>query len=71
MHESTLILTLTGSLAAALVLGYVTERLGLSPIVGYLLAGFIVGGIVFAAWGVRELREQRREAPLATELPLS
>jgi len=43
MHESTLILTLTGSLAAALVLGYVTERLGLSPIVGYLLAGFIVG----------------------------
>src|SRR5881296_4410562 len=43
MHESTLILTLTGSLAAALVLGYLTERLGLSPIVGYLLAGFIVG----------------------------
>ena len=36
-----------------------------------VLAGFIAGGIVFAAWGVRELREQRREAPLATELPLS
>src|SRR5512134_3377319 len=43
MHESTLILTLTGSLAAALVLGFVTQRLGLSPIVGYLLAGLIVG----------------------------
>src|SRR5438046_9951101 len=43
MHESTLILTLTGRLAAAMVLGYGTERLGLSPIVGYLLAGFIVG----------------------------
>src|SRR5262245_34766947 len=43
MHESTLILTLTGSLAAALVLGYVTRRIGLSPIVGYLLAGIIVG----------------------------
>src|SRR3954453_9507719 len=38
-----LILTLTGSLAAALALGYVTQRLGLSPIVGYLLAGVAVG----------------------------
>jgi len=36
-----------------------------------VLAGFIAGGIVLAAWGIRELREQRREAPLATELPLS
>jgi CPA2 family monovalent cation:H+ antiporter-2 len=43
MHNLDLILTLTGSLGAALVLGYVTERLGLSPIVGYLLAGTLVG----------------------------
>src|ERR1044071_1678385 len=43
MHDLDLILTLTGSLAAALVCGYVTLRLGLSPIVGYLLAGFVVG----------------------------
>jgi len=43
MHESTLILTLTASLAAALVLGFITQRIGLSPIVGYLLAGVIVG----------------------------
>jgi K+:H+ antiporter len=43
MHESVLILTLTFSLAAALALGYVTQRLRLSPIVGYLLAGLIVG----------------------------
>jgi CPA2 family monovalent cation:H+ antiporter-2 len=43
MHESSLILTLTGSLAAALALGYVTQRLRLSPIVGYLLAGLLVG----------------------------
>jgi len=43
MHESALILTLTGSLAAALTLGYVTQRLRLSPIIGYLLAGLIVG----------------------------
>jgi CPA2 family monovalent cation:H+ antiporter-2 len=43
MHEIDLILTLTGGLAAALVCGYLTLRLGLSPIVGYLLAGFLVG----------------------------
>ena len=43
MHEFDLILTLTGGLAAALICGYVTFRLGLSPIVGYLIAGFVVG----------------------------
>src|SRR5215471_14773401 len=43
MHSVELILTMTGGLAAALVLGYVTQRLGLSPIVGYLLGGTIVG----------------------------
>ncbi len=43
MHDLDLILTLTGGLAAALVGGYITFRLGLSPIVGYLLAGFAVG----------------------------
>ena len=34
MHGYDLILTLTGGVSAALVLGYVTQRLGLSPIVG-------------------------------------
>jgi len=43
MHGLDLILTLTGGLAAALLLGYCTQRLGLSPIVGYLLAGVVVG----------------------------
>jgi CPA2 family monovalent cation:H+ antiporter-2 len=43
MVESALLLTLTVSLAAAWALGFVTQRLGLSPIVGYLLAGLIVG----------------------------
>src|SRR5262245_9494312 len=42
MHYA-LILTVTGGLGAALILGYVTQRVGLSPIVGYLLAGAIVG----------------------------
>src|SRR5215813_12637672 len=43
MHSLDLLLTLTGGLAGALVLGYVTQRIGLSPIVGYLLAGVLVG----------------------------
>ena len=42
-HDSDLILTLTGGLAAALVCGYLTHRMRLSPIVGYLLAGVLVG----------------------------
>jgi CPA2 family monovalent cation:H+ antiporter-2 len=43
MHSLDLILTLTGGLSAALGAGYLTHRLGLSPIVGYLLAGVVVG----------------------------
>jgi CPA2 family monovalent cation:H+ antiporter-2 len=44
MHDNfALILTLTGAFTAALILGYATYRVGLSPIVGYLLAGIVVG----------------------------
>lgn len=43
MHNIDLILTLTGGFIAALAFGYVTQRIGLSPIVGYLLAGIAVG----------------------------
>ena len=43
MHSFDLILTLTGGFAGALAFGYLTQRLGLSPIVGYLLAGVSVG----------------------------
>jgi CPA2 family monovalent cation:H+ antiporter-2 len=43
VHEFPLILTLTVALTAALVLGFITHRLSLSPIVGYLLAGVAVG----------------------------
>ena len=42
MHNIDLILTLTGGFIAALVLGYLTQRIGLSPIVGYLLAGVVL-----------------------------
>lgn len=43
MHNIDLILTLTGGFIAALAFGYLTQRIGLSPIVGYLLAGVTVG----------------------------
>jgi CPA2 family monovalent cation:H+ antiporter-2 len=43
MHDLDLILTLTSGMAAALAMGFVTHKLGLSPIVGYLLAGILVG----------------------------
>ena len=43
MPEMELILTLAGGLSAALVFGYLTQRLGLSPLVGYLLAGVVIG----------------------------
>src|SRR4051812_39700455 len=38
-----LIVTLTSGLTAALFFGYLTQRLGLSPILGYLVAGVAVG----------------------------
>ena len=43
MHDVDLILTLAGGLSAALAFGAITHRLRLSPIVGYLLAGVVVG----------------------------
>jgi monovalent cation:H+ antiporter-2, CPA2 family len=43
VHNLDLIFTLTAGLGVALVLGFITQRIGLSPIVGYLLAGTIVG----------------------------
>jgi CPA2 family monovalent cation:H+ antiporter-2 len=43
MPETGLILTLAGGLGAALVGGYLTQRMGLSPIVGYLMAGVLIG----------------------------
>lgn len=42
-HEINLILMLAGGLTAALALGFTTQKLHLSPLVGYLLAGILVG----------------------------
>jgi CPA2 family monovalent cation:H+ antiporter-2 len=43
MHDLSVIIMLTGALAVALVMGWITQRLGLSTLVGYILAGIIVG----------------------------
>jgi CPA2 family monovalent cation:H+ antiporter-2 len=43
MHNIGLLVNLSACLVAALVLGLITERLRLSPIVGYLLAGILLG----------------------------
>ena len=43
MHDFSVLMTLAGGLAFALVLGYVAHRVRLSPIVGYLLAGVALG----------------------------
>src|SRR4051812_1072473 len=42
-HDLDLVFTLTGGLTAALLFGLAAQRLRLSPIVGYLLAGIVVG----------------------------
>jgi len=43
MHDLPILNTIAAGFAAAWVLGLLTQRLGLSPIVGYLLAGVVIG----------------------------
>ena len=42
-HDVTLITTIAAALGLALVMGYLATRLGAPPIVGYLVAGIILG----------------------------
>ena len=61
MHGYDLILTITAGLGAALFFGFITQRIGLSPIVGYLMAGTLLGpntpGIVVDAGLAEQLAE--------------
>lgn len=43
MHDISLITTIAFGLTAALIFGLIAKRFGLSPIVGYLLGGLMVG----------------------------
>ncbi|MCW1915224.1 cation:proton antiporter [Luteolibacter sp. GHJ8] len=56
MHD--LILTFTGGLGAAVLLGFISHRMGLSPIVGYLLAGIVVSPHTPGFVADRHLAEQ-------------
>lgn len=42
-HNLPLLTTIAAAFAAAWILGLITQRLGLSPIVGYLVAGVVIG----------------------------
>ncbi len=62
MHgDYRILFTLTAGLTAALVLGFITQRLRLSPILGYLLAGILLGpatpGIVVDGAAAQEFAE--------------
>jgi monovalent cation:H+ antiporter-2, CPA2 family len=42
-HDTPLITTMAAAFAAAWILGVLAQKLRLSPIVGYLLAGVLIG----------------------------
>jgi len=60
-HDLDLILLLAGGLTAAWLFGFLSHRLGLSPIVGYLLAGIAVGPFTPGFVADRALAEQCAE----------
>jgi CPA2 family monovalent cation:H+ antiporter-2 len=60
-HHLDLIMLLAVGFTAALALGYVTHRLGWSAIVGYLIAGVLVGPHTPGFVGNRQLAEQLAE----------
>jgi CPA2 family monovalent cation:H+ antiporter-2 len=61
MHDLATLLTLAGGLAGALLLGYAANRLSLSPIVGYLMAGILVGPFTPGFVADREIAQQFAE----------
>jgi CPA2 family monovalent cation:H+ antiporter-2 len=56
-----LLTTIAAAFAAAWVLGLITQRLGLSPIVGYLLAGVVIGPYTPGFTGDEHLAQQLAE----------
>ncbi len=61
MHTSELLVTLGVALSVALVFGYLTQRLGLSPIVGYLIGGVVIGPNTPGFTADRQIAEQLAE----------
>ncbi|HEY1108546.1 MAG TPA: cation:proton antiporter, partial [Opitutaceae bacterium] len=61
MHDISLITTIAFGLTAALICGLIVKRIGLSPIVGYLAAGVILGPYTPGFVGNVELAKQLAE----------
>ncbi|WP_224956597.1 cation:proton antiporter [Geomonas subterranea] len=61
MHDLSLIMTVTGGFVAALCFGYLAHRIGLSSIVGFLLAGIAVGPYTPGFVADRHMAEQFAE----------
>jgi CPA2 family monovalent cation:H+ antiporter-2 len=61
MHNIDLLVTLTGGLTAALALGFLALKLRLPPIVGYLVAGLLIGPHTPGFVANRVLAEQLAE----------
>ncbi len=61
MHDIAILMTFAGGLAGALILGFAAHRLKLSPIVGYLLAGVMVGPFTPGFVANRAVAEQFAE----------
>lgn len=61
MHDISLITTIALALSAALVFGLLAKRLGLSPIVGYLIAGVLIGPYTPGVVGDVKLAQQLAE----------
>lgn len=61
MHDLPLLTTIAGGFFTAWVLGLITQKIGLSPIVGYLLAGIVVGPFTPGFVGDKDLAHQLAE----------
>jgi len=61
MHDISLITTIALALSAALVFGLIAKRFGLSPIVGYLIAGVLIGPYTPGVVGDVKLASQLAE----------
>ena len=61
MHDISLITTIALALSAALFFGLLAKRFGLSPIVGYLIAGVLIGPYTPGVVGDAKLAQQLAE----------
>ena len=60
-HDTALLFTISGAFAAAFLLGFGASKIGLPPLVGYLVAGMLLGPHAPGAVGNVELASQLAE----------